>query len=163
MADGAFGFAAAPVSAGQEDVSGQGRRLAAFISGARPGGYIALQAFLDPAPATRRALESLAAAIGARTGLPVTTGFGPRFLHSTGQLHKGGPGRGLYIQITGGWKRDSAIPETGGKRPAPSFGTLLGAQAAGDRMALREAGRKVIRIDLGNRIVQGLGRIARSL
>jgi len=151
-----------PAPAGGAD-PGTAARLTAFLAGARTGGYVALQAFLDPSPAARKALDDLAVAIRYKTGLPVTTGFGPRYLHSTGQLHKGDSGRGAFVQITGGSGKDVAIPEIGGKRPAPTFGTLIRAQALGDRLALGEAGRRVMRIDLGRRVLPGLREIARSL
>jgi glucose-6-phosphate isomerase len=142
---------------------GPGKGLAAFLSGARPGGYVAIQAFLDPVPATRKTLEALRDTIRNRTRLPATLGFGPRYLHSTGQLHKGDSGRGYFIQITGLEKNDVPIPEIDGMRPAPSFGALIRAQAQGDWMALRETGRRIIRIDLGRSIPDGLRGLLRHL
>jgi glucose-6-phosphate isomerase len=142
---------------------GSAQNLAAFLSGARPGGYIAIQAYLDPAPAIRESLEALRGTVQERTGLPVTFGFGPRYLHSTGQLHKGGSARGSFVQIFGGVKIDVPIPEVDRKRPAPSFGALIRAQALGDWMALREAGRRVIRIDPGRPVARGLLDLARTL
>ena len=144
-------------------LSNPGKGLAAFLSGARPGGYVAIQAFLDPVPATRKTLEALRNTIRNRTGMPATLGFGPRYLHSTGQLHKGDSGRGDFIQITGLEKTDVPIPEIDGQRPAPSFGALIRAQAQGDWMALREARRRIIRIDLGRSIQDGLRRLLRHL
>ena len=136
--------------------------LGSFLSGARGGDYVAIQAFLDPVPAIGRALNNLKDKIRERTGLPVTLGFGPRYLHSTGQLHKGDAGRGLFIQLTSETKTDVPIPEVDGVRPASSFGALLSAQAWGDRMALREVGRRVIRIDLGEDSRTGLRRLLRN-
>jgi hypothetical protein len=143
--------------------SGAARSLATFLSGTRPGGYVAIQAFLDPAPAIRKALEALGGAVRERTGLPVTLGFGPRYLHSTGQLHKGGSALGSFIQIFGDGKTDVPIPEVDGKQPAPSFGALIRAQAQGDWMALREAGRRVIRIDPGRPVARGILDLIRNI
>ena len=82
--------------------------------------------------------------LGRELGLAVTTGFGPRFLHSTGQLHKGGSNSGLYLQITHEEERDLPIPDR-----AYSFGILKRAQALGDVQALRDVGRAVIRFHFG--------------
>jgi len=147
------------VGIGRDD---PGKNLGDFLTGAREGNYIAIQAFLDPAPATGRALDRLKDRIRERTGLPVTLGFGPRYLHSTGQLHKGDAGRGLFIQLTSEARIDVPIPEVDGVRPASSFGALFSAQARGDRMALRERGRRVIRIDLGEDLRTGLSRLLRD-
>ena len=104
-------------------------------------GYVAVMAYLD-----REAFPSLAAvrdAIAARTERPVTFGWGPRFLHSTGQLHKGGAPDGVFLQITGTFAEDLAIPD----RPF-TFGTLISAQAAGDAGVLAEHDRPVLRFTL---------------
>ncbi|MCA1942870.1 MAG: glucose-6-phosphate isomerase, partial [Yonghaparkia sp.] len=78
-------------------------------------------------------------AVAARTGRPVTFGWGPRFLHSTGQYHKGGPARGVFLQITGTLADDLEIPD----RPF-SYGQLIAAQAAGDAAVLTAAGMPVV-------------------
>jgi glucose-6-phosphate isomerase len=136
--------------------------LKAVLARPRAGEYIALQAFLDPTPGTRKALETLKDALRDRTGLPVTLGFGPRYLHSTGQLHKGDNGRGIFVQIVGRERADVPIPEVDGARPAGSFGALFSAQSLGDWEALREAGRRVARIDLGADILEGLRTLANA-
>jgi transaldolase / glucose-6-phosphate isomerase len=130
--------------------------LKRLLSRPRKGAYIALQAFIDPSPATAKAFREFRDALRDATRLPVTLGFGPRYLHSTGQLHKGDSGRGLFIQFVGPGKADVPIPEVDGSRPAPSFGTLIAAQARGDLEALEEAGRKVLRLDLGANVRAGL-------
>ena len=117
--------------------------LDALLAQARPGDYVAIQAFVDPTPAAEARIESLAAAIRARTGLVVTHGLGPRFLHSTGQLHKGGPGTGLFLQVV-----DDVGPELAIPGQPFGFARLITAQAAGDLEALRERGRRVARIRL---------------
>ena len=105
------------------------------------GGYIALLAFVDPHGEVARQLPDVAAAIRAEHGVPVTVGIGPRYLHSTGQLHKGGPDQGVFLVCVGDDPEDLEIP---GKRY--SFGTLKQAQAAGDLEALIAAGRPAGRV-----------------
>jgi transaldolase / glucose-6-phosphate isomerase len=85
----------------------------------------------------------LRVAIREKTKLPVTAGFGPRFQHSTGQFHKGGPNKGRFIQVVYDAEADMDIPTQG-----LTFGTLLRAQALGDYEALKAAGRKVLRVRL---------------
>jgi len=106
--------------------------------------YIVIQAFLPPSEANGLALRAFASKLQKAAGRPVTYDFGPRFLHSTGQLHKGDAGRGLFLQLTAGHARDAAVPD--GTDPAVStwsFGTLIDAQARGDREALRDKDRQV--------------------
>ncbi len=109
-----------------------------------PAGYCSVQAFLAPRSATDERLERLRRALGRGSGLAATAGYGPRFLHSTGQLHKGGPPDGRFLQLVDRPARDIEIPGTG-----LSFGRLLRAQADGDAAALAQRGRRLLRIDLG--------------
>jgi hypothetical protein len=96
--------------------------------------------------------------------LATTTGYGPRFLHSTGQLHKGDGGQGLFLQITCDSAADLSIPdEPGGPTSAVSFGTLKAAQALGDRQALLDGGRRVLRLHLGADVAVGLKTIESAL
>ena len=109
-----------------------------------PGGYLAVMAYLDrvgDAGAAR-----LRDALAARTTHPVTFGWGPRFLHSTGQYHKGGPRNGVFLQITGAVQRDVEVPG----QPF-TLGRLQLAQALGDLGALRERGRPIVRLHLHDR------------
>jgi glucose-6-phosphate isomerase len=111
--------------------------------------YIAIQAYLKPDPATDSALQRLRDQLRAVSHLAVTVGYGPRFLHSTGQLHKGDAGKGLFVQLTAPLKADLPIPDQpGSDHSSISFGLLKIAQALGDRQALLNAGRKVIRFQL---------------
>jgi glucose-6-phosphate isomerase len=106
-------------------------------------GYVAVMAYLD-----RLALADLAAVrrtLADRTGRPVTFGWGPRFLHSTGQFHKGGPPVGVYIQVTGEPAQDLAVPGRDF-----TFGRFIGAQAAGDAQVLADRGRPVLRLHLAD-------------
>jgi glucose-6-phosphate isomerase len=138
--------------------------LRRFLSRAEPGDYVVVQAFLPPEPALRACLQEFAAAIRAKTDLAVTYDFGPRFLHSTGQLHKGDRGNGLFIQLTAGHLRDAAVPAgPGSSSSSYSFGVLIDAQALGDREALREKGRRVIRFHFHERADEGIRRLIESL
>ncbi len=111
--------------------------------------YIAIQAYLKPDPSIDRAIQRLRDQIRAVSGLAVTFGYGPRFLHSTGQLHKGDAGKGLFVQLTAPIKDDLPIPDQpNSDHSSISFGLLKTAQALGDRQALLNAGRKVIRFQL---------------
>jgi glucose-6-phosphate isomerase len=118
-------------------------------------GYLALMAYLDPEQAA--GLRSCRAALAERCRRPVTFGWGPRFLHSTGQYHKGGPPHGVFIQVTGAFADDVPIPE----RPF-TFGTLIGAQASGDARVLAELGRPVLRLHL-TELDAGLQQLAEVL
>ena len=111
-----------------------------LLAQAREGNYVAILAFIDPAREAE--LEPLAAR-ARETGCVVTKGLGPRYLHSTGQLHKGGPNTGLFVQVVDDLGPELAIPG----RPF-GFRRLIAAQAAGDYEALRERGRRVARVRL---------------
>jgi transaldolase / glucose-6-phosphate isomerase len=139
-------------------------RLARFLADARDGDYIAVLAFLPPRPEIAPLLEALAARLRGRGQAPVTTGFGPRYLHSTGQLHKGDGGNGLFLQLVAASLPVVPIPEVEGiKRPAASFGELFGAQGLGDWKALQDRGRRVLRIEIEGPVDDGLAAIIRLL
>ena len=114
--------------------------LEELLAGAGPPQYVAIQAFVDPS--REEELEPLVAR-ARETGCVVTVGLGPRYLHSTGQLHKGGPDTGLFVQV---------VDDPGEELPVPGrdfgFAGLIRAQAAGDFAALAERGRRVIRLRL---------------
>ena len=118
------------------------------------GSYVAIQAFIAADKETEKKLEALRMALRNRMKLAVTTGFGPRFLHSTGQLHKGGPDKGIFIQVLDSPAKDLDVPEAN-----HSFGKLIAAQAAGDFQALEKKGRRVLSIDLGKNASKGLDKI----
>lgn len=128
--------------------------LKGWIGQAQPGDYMALQAYLPPNAETTEALQNVRYELLRRTRLATTLGYGPRFLHSTGQLHKGGPNTGLILQIIDEPETDLSIPETG-----YSFGALIKAQAKGDYQALKQRGRRVIRINLKADVQGGLKRL----
>ena len=129
--------------------------LAKFLAQSQNGDYIALQAFIPPTEENEKALQALRVRLRDQYQLATTLGFGPRFLHSTGQLHKGGAANGLFLQFTCAHPRDVPIPDEAGlpppgRKPESSitFGVLELAQALGDRQALEDAGRRVLRFHL---------------
>jgi transaldolase/glucose-6-phosphate isomerase len=135
-----------------------------FLAQARPGDYIALQAYVQPTAGTDAALLALRARLRDHLKLATTAGYGPRFLHSTGQLHKGDGGNGLFVQFTADSPQDVPIPdEAGSPRSSMTFGVLKMAQALGDKQALLDAGRRVIRFHLGTDVVGGLRLLATVL
>jgi glucose-6-phosphate isomerase len=134
-----------------------GDALNIFLGSALPNGYIALQAYLQPTAETDAALLRLQNSLRDQYHLATTAGYGPRYLHSTGQLHKGDGGRGVFMQLTADDPRDVPIPdEMGQPGSSVTFGVLKAAQALGDRQALLHAGRPVIRFHLGGDIAGGL-------
>jgi hypothetical protein len=128
-----------------------------FLSLSQPGDYMAIQAYVNPVPETALALGELRHVIRDKYHIATTVGFGPRFLHSTGQLHKGDGGNGLFIQITADDVQDLPIPDEPGKDYSSiTFGILKAAQAMGDRQALIDAGRRVIRFHMKGDVVEGI-------
>jgi glucose-6-phosphate isomerase len=115
--------------------------VAQLLSVVPDDGYVAVMAYLDRARDT--SLARVRPVLARRTGRPVTFGWGPRFLHSTGQYHKGGPPLGVFLQITGNAIDDLPIPGRDF-----TYGTLIAAQAAGDAKVLAEHGRPVLRLHL---------------
>jgi hypothetical protein len=129
-------------SGAEPDVSPSGSAEELFAQ-ASPGDYVCIQAFVNPTAANDEKVLELATRARDATGCVVTHGFGPRYLHSTGQLHKGGPPTGLFLQV---------VDETGDELAIPGqpfgFGKLIRAQAAGDFASLQERGRRIARIRL---------------
>lgn len=117
--------------------------VAALLDRLEPNGYLAVMAYLDSQ--RDQALQDVRTSLALRTERPTTFGWGPRFLHSTGQYHKGGPAQGVFLQITSSEADDLPIPD----RPF-TFGTLIAAQAAGDASVLAEHGRPVLRLHLSD-------------
>ncbi len=135
--------------------------LLAFLDQSRPGDYISLQVYAQPTPELDDALQALRTRLRDRYRLATTVGYGPRFLHSTGQLHKGDAGNGLFIQLTDDSTHDVSIPDQAGSASISiSFGVLEEAQALGDQQALRDAGRRVIRFHLGSAIISNLEKLS---
>lgn len=129
--------------------------LPSFLGQAQPGNYLALMAYLPYRDEIGQALQAVRTAARDTYRIATTVGFGPRFLHSTGQLHKGGPNSGLFLQLIADDQQDLAIPGA-----TYSFGVLKQAQAVGDFQALQQHGRRVIRLHLGPDPVRRLEDIA---
>jgi len=147
-----------------------------FLAQVQAGDYIALQAYLQPTAETDAALAALRLRLRDHYRLATTVGYGPRFLHSTGQLYKGDAGSGLFVQFTAddaasshdvaaaSLTRDAPIPdEAGSPDSTMTFGVLKAAQAMGDRQALLDAGRRVISFHLGSDVVGSLEKLAEML
>jgi glucose-6-phosphate isomerase len=127
------------------------------LAGRRPPDFLAIQAFVAPSVEVDAAIASIRSVL-ATTGCATTAGYGPQFLHSTGQLHKGGPTTGTYIQLTSDHPADREIPGW-----PYTFGELLDAQARGDREALRAHDRPVIHVHLGDDVESDLRTLERAL
>ncbi|MEZ4590543.1 MAG: glucose-6-phosphate isomerase [Chloroflexota bacterium] len=128
-----------------------------FVAQAKPGDYISIQAYVPPTPETDALLQTLRTQLLKQTHCATTVGYGPRFLHSTGQLHKGDGGNGLFIQFTSDPVEDVAIPdEAGAAASGMSFGLLKQSQALGDAQALLDENRRLIRFELGTAVNEKL-------
>ncbi|MCU0463656.1 MAG: bifunctional transaldolase/phosoglucose isomerase [Anaerolineae bacterium] len=125
--------------------------LAAHITGTGAGDYFAMLAYLNPSPELDEMLDALRRRIRHVTKRAVTVGYGPRYLHSTGQLHKGGANSGVFFLLTADYAEDIAIPGM-----PFSFGTLCAAQAAGDFEALDAHKCRAVRLHLGADVMEGL-------
>ena len=136
--DGVAAFADASVIGSTSDPAAAVRELLAAV---RDGDYVALLAYLPQTEATAERLQRVRTQLGAAHGVATTLGFGPRFLHSTGQLHKGGPASGVFLQLTAEPERDLPIPGWN-----ESFGTLVAAQALGDLRSLQARQRRALRL-----------------
>ena len=126
-----------------------------WLSSAASGDYIGIHAYLAPNDTVSEGIRNLRSALGGKAYVATTAGYGPRFLHSTGQLHKGGANNGLFLQIVDeATANDVAVPETD-----YTFGQLIIAQSAGDAGALIQRGRRLLRVSLGADTRAGLERL----
>ena len=132
--------------------------ISALLEQANPGDYLAIMSYFPPDPAADALLDELRSRIMERRRIATTVGYGPRYLHSTGQLHKGGPGSGLYLQLT--MDRYEKLPIPGQQY---GFDVLAAAQAIGDYQALTNLGRRLVSINLGDDAISGLRRLLDEL
>jgi glucose-6-phosphate isomerase len=152
--DGRLSFyAGGEVGAARPSISVR-EALRAHCEKIKPGDYVALLAYVEETTETEAALQAIRRSLRDATGCATTTGYGPRFLHSTGQLHKGGPDSGVFIQLTARDQVDLDVPGA-----SYTFSILKQAQALGDFQSLLAHGRRAIRVDLGADPVAGLGRL----
>ncbi len=150
-----YGDAALRLTAGEGALIGE---LARHLARRRPNAYLCLQAFIAPDPRRDEAFGRIRGLLRKRTGRATTAGYGPRFLHSTGQLHKGGPPTGWFIQLTADHPADLEIPGW-----PYTFGQLIDAQAAGDFAAIESHDLPILRIHLGADPDTALAALERAL
>jgi transaldolase/glucose-6-phosphate isomerase len=141
-----------------QDRNGLSQGVKGLLSSIKPGDYLSIQAYLNPTADTWSALQQIRSQLRDRTRAATTLGFGPRFLHSTGQLHKGGPNTGVFLQIVDEPAQQLPVPETN-----YSFAQLIRAQAEGDYQALKQRERRVLRVQLGRDAAAGLRQLAEAL
>jgi transaldolase/glucose-6-phosphate isomerase len=140
-----------------DDEGALDRAVADWLDAGDDTSYVAIQAYMAPTPDVDGALRALQRTIRDETGLATTLGYGPRFLHSTGQLHKGGPPNGLFLQLVDTPANEVPVPETD-----YTFKELIEAQATGDDQALREANRTVLRVRVDDDSLNALADVIRS-
>jgi glucose-6-phosphate isomerase len=150
-----FGDAALRLTSHDGSVAGE---LSRHLARRRPNAYLCLQGFIAPTAARDEAFARIRALLRDRTGRATTAGYGPRFLHSTGQLHKGGAPIGWFLQLTAGHPVDRQIPGW-----PYTFGQLIDAQASGDFGAIEAHDLPILRIHLGDDPDAGLASLERAL
>ena len=132
--------------------------VATHVSRIQAGDYFAINAYVERREAVHDIFQRIRTRVRETKGVATTLGYGPRFLHSTGQLHKGGPNSGVFIQITCDDEEDLSIPDE-----PYSFGVLKAAQALGDMQSLTSRQRRVIRVHIGADVVKGLVRLEQAI
>jgi transaldolase / glucose-6-phosphate isomerase len=157
VAEAGLAVTADPEALGDAPVTVEGaiESLVGSLVGGRD--YLAILAYLPPDPAIEARFQALRARVREATGAATTLGFGPRFLHSTGQLHKGGPASGVFLQVTAEPAKDLSIAGWD-----ETFGTLIAAQALGDLASLQRRGRRAMRLHLAD-LASGLDRLEAML
>ncbi len=132
--------------------------LERHLSRVKPGDYVAINAYVEHTEEAEKVLQRMREKVRNGKQVATTLGYGPRFLHSTGQLHKGGPNSGVFIQVTCDDAEDLSIPDE-----PYTFGVLKAAQALGDLKSLTAKGRRVIRVHLGADVQKGLARLEQAI
>jgi glucose-6-phosphate isomerase/transaldolase/glucose-6-phosphate isomerase len=137
---------------------GEAGAISQLLAMAGPGDYLAIMAYITQSPEVDQALDDLRRRVTEKFGIATTMGYGPRFLHSTGQQHKGGPASGLFLQITEEHSQSRPIAGT-----PYSFEVLADAQALGDLQALRASERRAIRVDAGADLASAIKNMVKEL
>lgn len=132
--------------------------ITSFLDERHPGDYISLHAYLDESDELNTALAELQRELRDLTGLATTLGYGPRFLHSTGQYHKGGPNNGFFLQLTADHTEDAPIP---GQRA--TWAQFVDAQAMGDIEALKAKGRRTLRVHITGDVPTGVRELTKKV
>ncbi len=132
--------------------------LMAHLSRVQLNDYVAINAYVERTDAVHQVFQRIRTRIRDAKKVATTLGYGPRFLHSTGQLHKGGPNSGVFIQITCDDAEDLPIPDE-----PYTFGVLKAAQALGDMKSLTSRNRRVIRVHVGANVQRGLERLEQAI
>jgi transaldolase/glucose-6-phosphate isomerase len=158
MENGARGGARIKNEIAANDLNALQGALSAWWAKKKARDYVAVQAFFQPSPDNTQELERLRAELQARLAAATSLGFGPRYLHSTGQLHKGGPNTVLVLQIVDQSTSNLAVPETN-----YTFDALIQAQSLGDYAALKQRRRRILRVNLGRDTVTGLRAVIAAL
>lgn len=132
--------------------------IGSLLASVKPGDYVAITEYIAETSDRDKRIAAIRETIGRELHVATTTGYGPRFLHSTGQLHKGGPATGVYLQLTAGGHDDVPIPNE-----KFGFGVLVRAQAIGDLQSLASRKRRAISVDLGENIEAGLDTLTKTV
>ncbi|MFS8065760.1 MAG: hypothetical protein ACMG6S_05240 [Byssovorax sp.] len=145
-----------------EKAAGSDKTLAGYLRAhlgrVQPGDYVALLAFLERNDAHDQRLQAMRRAIRDSKHVATCVGFGPRFLHSTGQAYKGGSNSGVFLQLTCDDAQDLMVPDH-----AFSFGVVKSAQARGDFRVLVERGRRALRVNIGSDVGAGLDALSKAI
>jgi len=132
--------------------------LKVHLARVQAGDYFAVNAYVERTDASHQALQAIRLRVRDRKKVATTLGYGPRFLHSTGQLHKGGPNTGVFLQITSDDAEDLPIPGE-----PYTFGVLKNAQALGDFLSLSKRNRRALRVHLGKDVHAGLKKLQAAI
>ena len=144
--------------AGSQVTADDAEAIGSLLGKVKAGDYIAMTEYLAASPERDKLIAQIRETISRELHVATTTGYGPRFLHSTGQLHKGGADNGVFMQLTGGGGEDVTIP---GEKF--SFGVLCRAQAIGDYLSLVSRNRRLVSINLGSDVERGLETLAATV
>ncbi|HEX8152132.1 MAG TPA: hypothetical protein VF698_03355, partial [Thermoanaerobaculia bacterium] len=153
-----FNATGAMGTTGERATADDADAIASLLSKVKAGDYVALTEYFAESHTRDTLIAQIREVIARELRVATTTGYGPRFLHSTGQLHKGGPDTGVFLQLTGGPNADVPIPNE-----KFGFGALARAQAIGDLQSLASRNRRAVSVDLGENIERGLQQLLASV